>query len=236
MKKIDGAELLGVLIRKLTQNWEGLCSTYITDDVIPAFTILPMHQYVLTVVEKHLTNDYSSADTCHAALQLTATKLDSDILLNRIVHEDVMPGYDPDGDDTDFIYNEFLCITAEQLTQLMVDIKDTNLLFEYLSMQQKLAMGRFLYFRNIYNDCESESDYYDLRVREAMKLNTQFCMLHGRYNPIEERRHFYTDIDENKGMLEAVGITVDELLDLEQRVDKVIADTRQFTITEELYN
>ena len=51
MKKIDGAELLGVLIRKLTQNWEGLCSTYITDNVIPAFTILPMHQYILTVVD-----------------------------------------------------------------------------------------------------------------------------------------------------------------------------------------
>lgn len=235
MKKIDGAELLGVLIRKLTQNWEGLCSTYITDNVIPAFTILPMHQYILTVVEKHLTNDHSSADTCHAALQLTNAKLESDILLNRIVHEDVMPCHDPD-DDTDFIYNEFLCITAEQLAQLMVDIKDTNLLFEYLFMKQKLAMGRFLYFRNIYKDCESEQEYYDLRVREAMKLNTQFCMLHGRYNSTEERRHFYTDLDESRGMLEAVDVTVDELLDLEQRVDKVIADTRQFTITEELYN
>jgi hypothetical protein len=118
----------------------------------------------------------------------------------------------------------------------MVDIKDTNLLFEYLSMKQKLAMGRFLYFRNIYKDCESEQEYYDLRVREAMKLNTQFYMFHGKYNPTEERRHFYTDLDENRGMLEAVGVTVDELLDLEQRVDKVIANTRQFTITEELYN
>ena len=56
------------------------------------------------------------------------------------------------------------------------------------------------------------------------------------WSNVQQNIASYTDLDENRGMLEAVGVTVDELLDLEQRVDKVIADTRQFTITEELYN
>ena len=46
--KVDGAEMFGIIIRKLTENWEKLCDEYLEEgEARPIFKVLTTTQYII---------------------------------------------------------------------------------------------------------------------------------------------------------------------------------------------
>ena len=241
MKKIDGSKLLILIAQKLSSDWNDMCETHITDGVKPIFQVFPSHVCVLSTAEHELyENEADDYWKQHNVLSMVRTKFDSDILLNKIVHHSVINNTPRDGKtlphEEKFVYNESMCIFAETISQLMVDIRDVTLLLEFLKMKQKIELGRFMYNRSIYGECEDRQTYLNIQVIETARVRSQFEEIRKKnYDPLEERRHFYTDITANVKMLEYAGVSVEEILKLEQAVDNLIKDSRTFDIDDKVY-
>lgn len=241
MKKIDGSKLLILIAQKLSSDWNDMCETHITDGVKPIFQVLPAHTCILGKVETALyDNEADDYWKQHTTLDMLRTKFDADVLLNKIVHYGVINNTPRDGKtlphEEKFVYNESMCIYAETISQLMVDIRDVTLLLEFLKMKQKLELGRFMYNRSIYGECEDRQTYLNIQVIETARVRSQFEEIRKKnYDPLEERHHFYTDITANAKLLEYAGVSVEEILKLEQAVDDLIKDSRTFDIDDKVY-
>jgi hypothetical protein len=240
MKKIDGSELLLLATVKMNSDWEDMCKKYIKDDVKPLFSVVPEHSWILSVASDELyENKARSYSKQFDILMLERQRYDADVLLNNVIHIYVlneMCRIDSRKTDKVFIYNESMCMFAETLAQIMVDIHDPVFLIKFLEIKQKLMFGQFMYHRSIYKDCDDKQTFLNIQVIEASRMKSQFDKIKNKgYSPSEERRHYYTDMTVNAETLKNIGMTVDEVLELEQLFDNIIKRSRTFDIDEKLY-
>jgi hypothetical protein len=240
MKKIDGSELLLLATVKMNSDWGDMCKEYIKDDVKPLFSVAPEHSRILSIARNELyENKARSYRKQFDVLMLERQRYDADTLLNNVIHSHVinnMIRIDSSKTDEVFIYNESMCMFAETLAQIMVDLDDPVLLMKFLEIKQKLMFGQFMYHRSIYKDCDDKQSFLNIQVIEAARMKSQFEEIKSKkYSPIEERRHYYTDMTVNVETLKNVDLTVDEVLKWETIFDELIKRSRTFEIDEKVY-
>ena len=96
MHKVDGAEMLGILIRKLGENWEKLCDEYLDEDELrPTFKVLPTSRYIMWVTTnfadniKSITGDKNEMPT-GSAINAACGQIDDTVLGGYPIIDDVI--------------------------------------------------------------------------------------------------------------------------------------------------
>jgi len=238
MHKVDGAELLGILIRKLTENWEKLCDEYLDEgEDRPSFGVLPTTNYIkwskeniISSVKLISVEDEISVEGVNGALNVVCNQIDGMILNGYPILDDLVVGYD---DDDVAVYHKSYTILAENLATMMVDVRVPELLLDYLYLYQKICIGRYLYeIRNVItDDVVTGADILG-------KLNSFAISTLGenaKVNKLDPLSKFEVVTYEREA-IKYVGIDLDHIRYVFKTYNQTIERSRTFYVPDDIYN
>ena len=239
MHKVDGAEMLGILIRKLAENWEKLCDEYLDeDDTRPDFKVLTTTQYIIwskaNVINtvKLINGDYEDEKLIDDALDLACRQVDDLTLKGYPILDDIVIKYN-DNDNDVAEYGKMYTILAENLATMMVDIRIPELLLDYLYLCQKICIGRYLYeIRDIITDdavtgaemLGKLNNFAICSQRESIKID--------RNDPLSR----FDVVTYDRKAIEYIGVGIDHIRLVFNAYNQAIEKSRTFYVTDEIYN
>jgi hypothetical protein len=239
LHKVDGAEMFGIIIRKLTENWEKLCDEYLEEgEYRPDFKVLTTTQYIIwskTNVINNVTlinGDCVDEKLIDEALYLACNQVDDLTLKGYPILDDIVIKCNNDDNDV-AEYGKMYTIIAENLATMMVDIHNPELLLDYLYLCQKICIGRYLYeIRDIITDnamtgAEMLGELNNFAIcsqRESMKIDKSDPL--GRFDVVTYDRK----------AIEYVGVDIDQIRSVFKSYNETIEKSRTFYVTDEIYN
>lgn len=240
MHKVDGAEMLGILIRKLTENWNKLCDEYLDDDEVrPSFGVLPTTNYIKWSKEniisnvKQISDEYEiSADGVNGALDVACSQIDDMVLSGHPILDDLVIERDDDDGDT-AKYHKAYTILAENLATMMVDVRVPELLLDYLYLCQKISIGRYLYeIRNVITDDDTTAN--DI-LKKLSFFGVQSLNEFRRVDKNDRLNRFDIVTYDHKA-IEYVGVGIDHIRYVFKSYNQSIEKSRTFYVPDEIYN
>lgn len=230
MHKVDGAEMLGILIRKLVENWEKLCDEYLEEgEARPSFKVLPTTQYIIWARE-NITNTGKlfggdNKTLIDGALGLVCEAIDNLALKGYPILDDIVIKCAE--------YNKVYTILGETLATMMVDIRIPELLLDYLYLYQKICIGRYLYeIRNVITDdvvtgadilCKLNS-FAISTLGENAKVN--------KLDPLSK----FEVVTYEREAIKYVGVDLDHIRSTFNMYNQAIVRSRTFYVPDEIYN
>ena len=235
MHKVDGAEMLGIIIRKLIENWEKLCDEYLDEDEHrPDFKILPTTSYIMWSRENvinHGTLIGGGKNFIDGSLELVCRQVDDLTLKGYPILDDIVIKYN-DNDDVDE-YHKAYTILGESLATMMVDIRVPELLLDYLYLCQKICIGRYMYeIRNIITDDNmTGADMLNKMGRFAI-ISLGESMLIDKNDPLSR----YKVVTYDREAIKYVGVDLEDIRTMFNTYNESIIRSRTFYVTDEIYN
>jgi hypothetical protein len=240
MHKIDGAEMLGILIRKLTENWETLCDEYLEEgEARPIFKVLPATQYIMWSRMNVIDNCKSISDKAvliddtilNGALETVCRQVDDMTLNGYPILDDVVIRC-IDDDNYAAEYNKMYTILGEHLATMMVDVRVPELLLDYLYLYQKICIGRYLYeIRNVLTkDAVTAID-----IVHKLALATLYSGDNMKIDKSDPLSRFNVVTYDRKA-IEYVGVDIDQIRSVFKSYNETIEKSRTFYVTDEIYN
>lgn len=239
MHKVDGAEMLGILIRKLTENWNKLCDEYLDEDEArPSFRVLPTTNYIKWSKENIISNvkpisgeDEISVDGVNGALDVACSQIDDMVLSGHPILDDLV--IECNDDDNTAEYHKAYTILAENLATMMVDVRVPELLLDYLYLCQKISIGRYLYeIRNVITDD-------DMTANDILKKLSFFgIQALGELRKVDknDRLSRFDIVTYDRKAIEYVGIGIDHIRYVFKSYNQSIARSRTFYVPDDIYN
>jgi hypothetical protein len=237
MHKVDGAEMLGILIRKLTENWEKLCDEYLEEgEARPIFKVLPTTQYIVWSTENVINNCKlirGDDETINSGgLSFACNQVDNLTLNGYPILEDIVIKC-ADDDSHAAEYNKLYTILGENLATMMVDIRIPELLLDYLYLYHKICIGRYLYeIRNIITDDAL------MGVDMINKLNSFAMSTLGECAKIDKNDPLtrYEVVTYEREAIKYVGVDLNHIRSTFNAYNKAIERSRTFYVPDEIYN
>jgi len=236
MHKVDGAEMLGILIRKLTENWEKLCDEYLEEgEARPSFKVLPTTEYIKwsttnIAANVKLISCNDSEMPIDAALGLACNQVDDLILRGHAILEDIVINT-IDGGAAE--YNKMYTILGENLATMMVDIRIPELLLDYLYLYQKICIGRYLYeIRNIIGDDNATGADMLGKLNNFVMSTLGECAKVNKLDPLSR----YEVVTYEREAIKYVGVDLDHIRSTFNAYNKAIERSRTFYVPDEIYN
>ena len=237
MHKVDGAEMLGILIRKLTENWERLCDEHLDEDEArPSFGVLPTTNYIKWSKENIISNiklisgeDEISVDGVNGALNAIFDQIDNTVLNGHPIIDDIVIKRDDDTDE----YNKAYTILAENLATMMVDVRVPELLLDYLYLCQKISIGRYLYeIRDVItDDAVTGADMLNKLMLFGVQSKGEFLKV-DRSDPLSR----FDIVTYDRKAIKYVGVGSDHIRYVFNTYNQTIARSRTFYVPDEIYN
>ena len=240
MHEVDGAEMFGIIIRKLTENWEKLCDEYLEEgEARPIFKVLPATQYIMWSRMNVIDNCRSISDKAvliddtilNGALETVCRQVD-DMTLNGYPILDDVVIRPIDDDNYAAEYNKMYTILGEHLATMMVDVRIPELLLEYLYLYQKICIGRYMYeIRNmITKDAVTAID-----IVHKLTFST-FCsgstINVDKNDPLSR----FEVVPYDREAINYVGVDIDQIRSVFKSYNEAIEKSRTFYVTDEVYN
>lgn len=239
LHKVDGAEMFGIIIRKLTENWEKLCDEFLEDgEAHPDFKILPATQYIMWSRMNVIDNCKSISDKAvliddtilNGALETVCRQVD-DMTLNGypILDDVVITCIDDDKYAAE--YNKMYTILGEHLATMMVDVRVPELLLDYLYLYQKICIGRYMYeIRNmITKDAVTAID-----IVHKLAFSTLYSdnMKVDKNDPLSR----FEVVAYDREAIKYVGVNLEDIRTMFDKYNEAIEKSRTFYVTDEIYN
>jgi len=237
MKTVDGAEMLGILIRKLVENWEKLCDEYLDEgEHRPSFKVLITTQYIMWSKENVINNvklingDCVNEKLNDDALGLACSQVDDLALKGYPILDDIVIKCN---DYNTAEYGKMYVILGETLATMMVDVRVPELLLDYLYLCQKICIGRYLYeIRDIITDdvvtgadiLGKLNNFAICAQRESMKID--------KSDPVSR----FDIVTYDRKAIEYVGVGIDHIRNVFTSYNKSIEKSRTFYVPDEIYN
>lgn len=234
MHKVDGAEMLGIFIRKLTENWEKLCDEYLEEgEDIPGFGVLPTTNYIVwsrvNIISNGKLLGVDDELLINGALGSVCSQVDDLALKGYHILDDMRIKCNNDKAE----YHKAYTILAETLATMMIDIRIPELLLDYLYLCQKICIGRYLYeIRNVITDdiktCAEIfgklSMFADYTQKESLKVD--------KSDPLSR----FEIVTYDRKVIEYVGVDLDYIRSTFNAYNKAIERSRTFYVPDEIYN
>lgn len=235
MHKVDGAEMLGILIRKLTENWEKLCDEYLEEgEPHPIFKVLPTTEYIKwstinIVANVKLIGGDDNETPIDAALGFACNQVDNLILKGYPILEDIVIKYNDDAAE----YNKMHTILGENLATMMVDIRIPELLLDYLYLYQKICIGRYLYeIRNIITDNALTGGDILGKLNSFAMSTLGECKKIDKNDPLTR----YEVVAYEREAIKYVGVDLDHIRSTFNMYNQAITRSRTSYVPDEIYN
>ena len=239
MQTVDGAEMLGILIRKLAENWEKICDEYLDEgEPRPSFKVLPTTNYIMWSRMNVIDNCKLLGDKTilvddmilNGALEAVCRQVDDLTLHGYPILDDVVITCSDD-DTYAAEYGKMYTILAENLATMMVDVRVPELLLDYLYLYQKICIGRYLYeIRNILTkDTITAADIIN-------KLAVATLCSGGEKVDKNDPLSMYEVMSYHREAIKYVGVDLEHIRSMFNVYNQAIERSRTFYVPDEIYN
>jgi hypothetical protein len=238
MHKVDGAEFLGILIRKLTENWEKLCDEYLDEDEArPYFRVSTTTIYIKWSRANILSNITLISDendmpvgAVDGALNAACDQIDDMVLNGYPIIDDVIIKRN---DDNTAEYGKMYTILAENLATMMTDVRVPELLLDYLYLCQKICIGRYLYeIRDIItDDVVTGADILNKMTLFCAQSKGELLRIN-RNDPLSR----FDIVTYDRKAIKYVGVGSNHIRYVFKTYNQIIERSRTFYVPDDIYN